>query len=99
MAAVWTILAKTRFPSELIRSFIQQGVRWVSVPFQIAADSFKSCCTIPTRGSRGLSWACTPRGAFDSIIHPELAPVLEPLGNGAGDLFLGVSLYHAHKIG
>lgn len=31
-------------------------------------------------------------------INPEFAPVLEPLGNGAGDFFLAASLYHAHKI-
>ena len=31
-------------------------------------------------------------------INPEFAPVLEPLGIGAGDFFLAASLYHAHKI-
>lgn len=31
-------------------------------------------------------------------ISPGFAPVLEPLGNGAGDFFLAASLYHAHKI-
>jgi hypothetical protein len=31
-------------------------------------------------------------------INPEFAPVLEPLGSGAGDFFLAASLYHAHKI-
>jgi hypothetical protein len=31
-------------------------------------------------------------------INPDFAPVLEPLGSGAGDFFLAASLYHAHKI-
>lgn len=31
-------------------------------------------------------------------INPDFAPVLEPLGRGAGDFFLAASLYHAHKI-
>ena len=38
MAAVWIILAKTRFPAELIESSKDHGVRTVSVPFQISAD-------------------------------------------------------------
>ena len=31
-------------------------------------------------------------------INPDFAPVLKPLGQGAGDFFLAASLYHAHKI-
>jgi sigma54-dependent transcription regulator len=38
MAAVWVILAKTRFPAELIESSRQYGVRTVSIPFDISAD-------------------------------------------------------------
>ncbi len=38
MAAVWIILAKTRFPAELIESSIQHGVRTASIPFDISAD-------------------------------------------------------------
>jgi transcriptional regulator with GAF, ATPase, and Fis domain len=38
MAAVWIILAKTRFPAELIESSKQSGVRTVSVPFEITAE-------------------------------------------------------------
>lgn len=30
--------------------------------------------------------------------NPDSAPVLEPLGTGAGDCFLSASLYHAHKV-
>ena len=38
MAAVWIILAKTRFPAELIESSPKHGVRTASVPFDISAE-------------------------------------------------------------
>jgi transcriptional regulator with PAS, ATPase and Fis domain len=38
MAAVWIILAKTRFPAELIESSKTHGVKTTSVPFDLAAD-------------------------------------------------------------
>lgn len=38
MAAVWIIIAKTRFPAELIESSREAGVRTVSVPFDISAE-------------------------------------------------------------
>lgn len=38
MAAVWIIVAKTRFPAELIESSKQAGVKTVSVPFEISAE-------------------------------------------------------------
>jgi len=38
MAAVWILLAKTRFPAELIESSKEHGVRTASVPFDIAVD-------------------------------------------------------------
>ncbi len=38
MAAVWILLAKTRFPAELIESSAKHGVRTVSVPFDISAE-------------------------------------------------------------
>jgi hypothetical protein len=31
-------------------------------------------------------------------INPDFVPVLESLGQGAGDFFLAAGLYHAHKI-
>jgi len=70
MAAVWIILAKTRFPAELIESSIQHGVRTVSVPFQIAADFIPDLLRRPdaelTRLTAGLPPAAP---AFDAIIH------------------------------
>lgn len=38
MAAVWILLAKTRYAAELIESSLQQGVRTAVVPFDIAAE-------------------------------------------------------------
>ena len=38
MAAVWIILAKTRFPAELIESSLQEGVKTTSIPFDISAE-------------------------------------------------------------
>jgi len=38
MAAVWIIIAKTRFPAKLIEASIESGVKKVSVPFDISAD-------------------------------------------------------------
>lgn len=38
MAAVWVILAKTRFAAELMESSREHGVRTASVPFDISAD-------------------------------------------------------------
>lgn len=38
MAAVWIILAKTRFPAELLQSSIEAGVKTVSLPFDISAE-------------------------------------------------------------
>jgi hypothetical protein len=38
MASVWIILAKTRFPAELIESSKAHGVRTAAVPFDISAE-------------------------------------------------------------
>lgn len=38
MAAVWIILAKTRFPAELVESSREAGVQTTSFPFDISAD-------------------------------------------------------------
>jgi DNA-binding NtrC family response regulator len=38
MAAVWIILAKTRFPAELIESSLKAGVKTTSFPFDISAE-------------------------------------------------------------
>ncbi|WP_296697466.1 sigma-54 interaction domain-containing protein [Thiocapsa sp. UBA6158] len=70
MAAVWIILAKTRFPAELIESSIEQGVRTVAIPFDISADFIPDLLRRPdaelTRLTAGLPPAAP---AFDAIVH------------------------------
>jgi len=39
-----------------------------------------------------------PEPMSTAQINPDFVPVLEPLGQGAGDFFLAASLYHAHKV-
>jgi transcriptional regulator with GAF, ATPase, and Fis domain len=76
MAAVWIILAKTRFPSELIESSIQHGVRTVSVPFQISADFIPDLLRRPDEELTQLTAGLPPAApAFDAIIHR--SPVME----------------------
>ena len=70
MAAVWILLAKTRFPAELIESSKEHGVRTASVPFDISADFIpdllhKSDKTLE-RLAAGLPVAAPE---FDDIIH------------------------------
>lgn len=38
MAAVWILIAKTRFPAELLQSSPEAGVQIASVPFEISAE-------------------------------------------------------------
>ncbi|WP_418219893.1 UPF0175 family protein [Candidatus Thiodictyon syntrophicum] len=39
-----------------------------------------------------------PEPMSTAQINPDFVPVLEPLGQGAGNFFLAASLYHSHKI-
>ena len=70
MAAVWIILAKTRFPAELIESSRQHGVRTASVPFDISADYLPDLLRQPDRELARLSAGLPPEAPeFDAIIH------------------------------
>ncbi len=70
MAAVWIILAKTRFPAELIESSKQHGVRTVSVPFDISADFLPDLLRRPDRELEGLSAGLPPETVeFSQIVH------------------------------
>ena len=55
MAAVWIILAKTRFPAELIESSIKHGVQTVSVPFDISAEFLPNLLLKPDEQLRSVS--------------------------------------------
>jgi len=70
MAAVWILLAKTRFPAELIESSKEDGVRTASVPFDIFADFIPDLFRRPDQTLERLA-AGLPSVApeFDDIIH------------------------------
>ena len=70
MAAVWIILAKTRFPAAMIESSLKHGVKTVSVPFDISADFLPDLLRQPDRELERLSAGLPPRAPeFDAIIH------------------------------
>ena len=70
MAAVWIILAKTRFPAELIESSIRHGVRTASVPFDISADFLPDLLDRPDRTLERLTVGLPPEAPeFDAIVH------------------------------
>jgi len=70
MAAVWIILSKTRFPATLIESSIQQGVKTVSIPFDISAEFIPDLLRKPDARLVQLS-LCLPPDApeFSHIVH------------------------------
>ena len=55
MAAVWIILAKTRFSAELIESSRKHGVQTVSVPFDISAEFLPDLLRKPDEQLRSAS--------------------------------------------
>lgn len=70
MAAVWIILAKTRFPAELIESSREHGVRTASVPFDISADFLPDLLRDPDRELERLSAGLPPDAPeFAAIVH------------------------------
>lgn len=70
MAAVWIILAKTRYPAELIESSRQHGVRTASVPFDISADFLPDLLRRPDMELARLSGGLPPEAPeFTEIVH------------------------------
>ena len=55
MAAVWIILAKTRFPAELIESSRDHGVQTASIPFDISAEFLPDLLLKPDEQLRSVS--------------------------------------------
>ena len=58
MAAIWLLLAKTRYPARLIESSREQGVNEVAIPFELSAEYTPSQtrAQCPLRPCRG-GWA------------------------------------------
>lgn len=70
MAAVWILLAKTRYPAELIESSRDHGVQTVSVPFDISAEYLPDLLREPDRRLEQLSAGLPPTAPeFADIIH------------------------------
>lgn len=70
MAAAWIILAKTRFPAELIESSREHGVRTASVPFDISAEFIPDLLRKPDERLEKLTAGLPPEAPeFESIIH------------------------------
>lgn len=70
MAAVWILLAKTRFPAQLIESSREHGVKTDDVPFEISADFIPDLLKQQDERLRALSGAEPPPAPeFEDIIH------------------------------
>ncbi len=70
MAAVWIILARTRFPARLIESSREHGVRPVDFPFDLSAEFLPDAARQKDARLESLSAALPPlEPAFEDIIH------------------------------
>ena len=70
MAAVWIILAKTRFPAELIQSSAAHGVEVATVPFDLAAEFLPDMLHQADRRLGDLIAGEPPaRAEFSAIVH------------------------------
>jgi transcriptional regulator with PAS, ATPase and Fis domain len=70
MAAVWIILAKTRFPAELIESSKDLGVRTVTLPFEISAHFIPDLRRERDEQLKRRSAACPPEfPEFSDIVY------------------------------
>ena len=80
MAAVWIILAKTRFPAELIESSREYGVQTASVPFDISAEFLPDLLLKPDERLRSVSAEKPIESANFADIHyrsPIMAHLVE----------------------
>lgn len=80
MAAVWIILAKTRFPAELIESSREHGVQTASVPFDISAEFLPDLLLKPDGQIRSISAEKPIESANFADIHyrsPIMAHLVE----------------------
>ncbi|MYI63793.1 MAG: AAA domain-containing protein, partial [Gemmatimonadetes bacterium] len=80
MAAVWILLAKTRFPAELIESSREHGVQTASVPFDISAEFLPDLLRKPDEQLRSASAEKPIESANFADIHyrsPIMAHLVE----------------------
>ncbi|WP_244506122.1 sigma-54 interaction domain-containing protein [Microbulbifer marinus] len=69
MQAVWILLGKTRFPVIFWQSSVEEGVRKVEIPFEIAAEYVPTAGSVDSQTLSELSTASAPtNAAFDDIV-------------------------------
>ena len=70
MAAIWLLLAKTRYPARLIESSREQGVKEVTIPFELSAEFVPMADKQADESLARLMLGVPPESpAFSSIIH------------------------------
>ena len=70
MAAIWLLLAKTRFPARLIESSREQGVKEVSIPFELSAEFAPAADKDADEALTRLMMGVPPESpAFTAIIY------------------------------
>jgi DNA-binding NtrC family response regulator len=70
MAAVWILLAKTRYPARLIESSREQGVKEVRIPFELSAEFVPAADKQADDALTRLMQGMPPEApAFSSVIH------------------------------
>lgn len=70
MAAIWILLAKSKYPAELIESSPQEGVRTVALPFEIAAEYLPSVQLPAADDLARLTQGLPPESPeFGEIVH------------------------------
>jgi transcriptional regulator with PAS, ATPase and Fis domain len=73
MAAVWIILAKTRFPATLVESSQMHGMRIASVPFDMSAEFIPDLLRRPDENLERMAQGLfDPAPGFENIIHRSL---------------------------
>jgi Sigma-54 interaction domain len=79
MAAVWIILAKSRYPADLLESSKHKGVRTMDAPFELSAELLSSRARAFDAGLDRIAEGIGPaHPAFRDIVHrsPAMAELL-----------------------
>lgn len=70
MAAIWLLLAKTRYPARLIESSREHGVKEVSIPFELSAEFAPVADKQADEALTRLMMGMPPESpAFTAIVH------------------------------
>lgn len=70
MAAIWLLLAKTRYPAKLIESSREHGVKEVSIPFELSAEFVPVADKQADEALTRLMMGVPPESpAFTAIVH------------------------------